>query len=811
VRYTQKYPEIIMILKFAIRTLSKRPFLNLVKILGLSLSLSGILLIVLFLKNELTYDCFHQKYKRIYRLTITDSKLPDEKHFARIPGAKFVPEMKDHFPEIENYVRLAPVRGDIIKFNENYIKVNEAFQCDSTFFKVFDAELVTGDPANILNNPGSIVVSQSFAKKIFGNTNPIGQILTLPEGQYYGKNIDLTIKGIMKDFPQSSHFHPEFIATPIDKSFLEGWAWSYILLTSNANPNQILSGFKNFYASYIGEKQEGTKKIAHLQNISAIHLYSDKLREIEANSSMSVIYTLSIAAFILLLIALTNYASLNTGMVPFSEKYLFIGRVSGSSGWMNLKYLFNEGILICIATFTISISMVALANLIIQKYFALNLFTGNMLWILSGIGLFGLLTLIVGILPFFNQVVYKIKPAVPYSSNSLPGKKGISKGLIVFQYSISISLIIAVFVIHRQTDYALKSRMGTESDNLICFEHVHSNVQNKFEIFKTELLKYSSVASVSGMLDPPGGEANDMFRFTMEDYVADKTKKDADIIGILPCDYSFANIFNLDFLGGTNFSEKNVDNDGSGEYIINESAMRRLHYTNPDKIIGKRFGLIFGDDKVKIPGGKIIGVVKDFHLSSIKKKIEPIVLFKRNALWLSNFVVLFKPGMEAKGVTDIKKVWTKMFPEYPLRYEYVGTMYKNIYKTELLQTRLLSIFTFIALFICTMGLLGLSLLTTQRRTKEIGIRKVNGAKVPEMMLLLNWDFIKWIMVSFVLATPFAYFAMNKWLENYAYKTALHWWIFAASGLLAIIISLLTVSVNSLKTATRNPVEALRYE
>jgi putative ABC transport system permease protein len=313
------------------------------------------------------------------------------------------------------------------------------------------------------------------------------------------------------------------------------------------------------------------------------------------------------------------------------------------------------------------------------------------------------------------------------------------------------------------------------------------------------------------MFEAPGGEANDMFQFKMEGYIKNETNKADNYIGIFPCDYSFATIFNLNFLGGNNFSEKNVDNEGSGEYIINESAMRRLHYTNPHEIIGKEFELITNIGDIKIPAGKIIGVVRDFHLSSIKKEIEPLVLFKRKDLWLINFVVSFRPGIREKALSDIKSVWTKLFPEYPFQYEYVSSMYENVYKTELLQAKLLSIFTFIALFICSMGLLGLSLLTTQRRTKEIGIRKINGARISEIMLMLNWDLLKWIIMSFVMAIPLAYFFMSKWLESFAYKTALNWWVFAFSGLTALFIAVITVSVQSWKASSRNPVEALRYE
>ena len=799
-----------MELKFAFRNLLKRPFLNLVKIIGLALSLSGILIIVLFLKNELTYDRFHKKSDRIYRLTITSSDILDGKHFARIPNPDYVPRMAEYFPEIENYVRLVPIMGGVIKLNENFIKVNEAFQCDSTFFDVFDTGLLAGNPENILDNPGSMVVSESFAKKVFGNENPVGKTLSLPEGQYYGKNIDFTIKGVMKDFPQNSHFHPELIVTPVDKGEFNRWAWTYLLLSPNANPNNIILGFKDFAAMQLGKKVAEIKTDAYLQNITDIHLRSDKLREIEPNSNMSVIITLSVAVLLLLFIAITNYVNLNIGMAVFSDKYLYISKVFGSSRWMKMKYYLSEGIIIAILSIVFCGLITSLAHITIQKHFALNLFKGNTPLILSVIVSFGLFSILSGILLLLREEIGNLRSILKPDTKYLK-RKGVSKSLIVLQYTISIALIVAVIVIRRQTNFALESSLGVKENNLICFENVHSNVQQKFELFKAELLKYKSIEFVSAMLEPPGGEANDMFQFTMEDYINNGINDAENKIGIFPCDFSFASIFNLHFLSGNNFSEKNEDNEGSGEFIINESAMRRLHYADPEKIIGKEFGLIFDDDAVKIPKGKIIGVVKDFHLSSIKKKIEPLVLFKRKDIWLLDFVVSFRPGMQAEGLSDIEHVWKKMFPEHLFQYEYVNSMYKNLYKRELLQARLLELFTVIALFICSMGLLGMSLLTTQRRTREIGIRKVNGAKIYQIMIMLNRDFIKWIVVSFIIAIPFAFLAMNKWLESFAYKITLSWWIFALAGLVAILIALITVSIQCWKAASVNPVEALKYE
>lgn len=313
------------------------------------------------------------------------------------------------------------------------------------------------------------------------------------------------------------------------------------------------------------------------------------------------------------------------------------------------------------------------------------------------------------------------------------------------------------------------------------------------------------------MFAPPGGEANDVFQFEMEGYISDETNDMDNMIGVFPCDYSFASIFNLDFLSGNNFSEIDQDTEGSGEYIINEAALKRLLYTNPNDIIGKEFGLIFSYGDLKLPNGKIIGVVKDFHFSSLKKEIEPLVLFKRKDLWISNLIVSFKPENKQAALRDIESVWTTLFENYPFEYEYIDAMYENVYKSELLQVKLLSGFTFIALFICSMGLLGMSLMVTQRRTKEIGIRKVNGARITQIMVLLNWDLLKWILISYIISIPIAYFAMIKWLDNFAYKTSLSWWIFALAGFIALFISIFSVSLISWKAAINNPVKALKYE
>ena len=797
-----------MLFQFVLRNLKKRPFLNFIKALGLALGLSGVLFITLFLKNELSYDAYHSKADRIYRFTVTDPTFFGENHFARIYQSEQIPGLADYFPEVESYVRLSPIKGGVMLHNERYYSVNEAFVCDSTFFNLFDANLLVGDKQTVLNAPGSMVVSESFARKVFGNENPIGQTMTIPAGQYYGNPSDFTIKGVMKDFPQNSHFHPDLITTP-DKGKISWWAYCYLLLHQKADPQTITSGYAGFLARESDKPANKIETKAYLQKITDIHLRSDKLREIENNGNMTNIYVLAIAALILLLISVSNFASLNLGMAGFNSKFISINRILGSTRNTNLKYFLTESLIIVGTSIVLTLLISVPANFIIEKQLGINLFRGNTAWSVLIIGLFCLLGILAGLLPVLKQNIRKI---YRQTSSSLLNTKSIfvSKGIIITQYSLAIMLIASVTVISRQTNFALNNSMGMKEDNIICFESVHANIQQKFEVFKAELLKNNSIESVSAMLEPPGGEANDMFQFEMEGFQKSEDKRQS-LIGVFPCDYSFAKLFGLNFLGGSNFSEKNLDTEGSGEYIINETALHYLNFTHASDAIGKDFKLISSAQGIEIPRGKIIGVVEDFHLSSMKKKVNPMVMFKRDKMWLINFVISYKPGMRSTALSDIRKVWNDLFPTYPFSYESVGAMYHKVYKTELLQARLLTIFTIISIFISSMGLLGISLLITQQRVKEIGVRKVNGARISEVLVLLNKSFVKWVLVAFVIATPIAWYAMSQWLTNFAYQTPLSWWIFALSGLLALGIALLTVSWQSWKAATQNPVEALRYE
>ena len=794
-----------------LRILRRHPFLNLIKVAGLMLAFSSMLLIALYMKHELSYDRFHSASDRIYRFTATSPTAFSGKHFARIWGARYIPELAETFPEVESFVRLSPVEGGLIQWKEKKIPMQQAFFCDSTFLKIFDARLLLGNPEEVLDSPSSLLISQSFAMKIFGDENPVGQMLIIPTGRMHGEPISFQVTGLMEDFPANSHFHPEFLASPADPSYLDGWAWTYFLLNPGAQPGGIIKGFKSFLADFGETDEDEVDYVAHLQPLTDIHLHSQKTREIEGNSNMGIIYSFTIAVLILLFIALVNYGNLNLGMLGYTDDFMFVGRVFGASRRQQLKYYVYEGWTILLLALLLSMALAFLSVIYVESHFNLDLLEGNALFILlivAGICLLGFAS---GFLPQ-AQAYFRTLLASARSTSGVPmRKRRLSKGLIVFQYCIAIVLIVSVLVIQRQTTYALQSGMGAENSGIICMKHTHSSIVEKFPEFKEALLQHTSIRHVSGMLEPPGGDANDMFRFSLEDYEPDESRPEDQRIGILPCDYSMPSLFGLWFIAGSNFSEKFSDAEGSGEYIINESALERLGYNQASEIIDREFQLFFHNDFIQIPSGRIIGVVEDFHLSSLKREIESLVIFKRDSMWIDNLLVSFNPRNLAQGLKDTEKTWEAMFPGHTFNYEFVDSMYHQVYLVERLQATLLLLFTLIALFICSMGLLGLSLLASQQRTKEVGIRRVNGAELTSIVRLLNWAFLKWVLLSYILAIPLAWLGMRRWLEAFAYKTGLSWWIFLLAGLIALILSAIPVSIQSWKVARRNPIEALRYE
>ena len=482
-------------IQMVLRNILKRPFLNMVKIVGMTLALTGVILIVLLIKYELSFDRFNSNPENIYRLTVTNPEFIGGKHFARTYNTSYMSDLKAKYPDIKNYVRLSRIGGGVLKLDDKYVKIKQAYVCDSTFFEMFNAPLIIGDKSNILAQPGSMILTESFAKKVFGKENPIGKTLTIPLGQYYGEETNFTIKGIMKDFPQNSHFHPELITTSVYNYEFNGWGWTYLLIAENSNIELLEQNISNVINKKFKRDEDDNKRIAHLQKLTQIHLNSHKLREMETNSNMMNIYVLSIAAIMLLSISMANYASLNLGMSQFSYKFLKTSNILGSSKRSIFNYFMIESIIGTIITLSLTFLVLFPVNIWVQKYFNLYLFSSNLKLIIIISIIFSFLVILTGILPFVKNIILRTFSFIGKSEGFHFNNNTSGKTMIVVQYAFSVILIVAVLVISIQTRYALKNSIGVEENNVLCMEKVHQGVQKNFELFKEELLSMQAETS----------------------------------------------------------------------------------------------------------------------------------------------------------------------------------------------------------------------------------------------------------------------------------------------------------------------------
>ena len=742
----------------------------------------------LFVKNELSYDTFHSKSDQIFRVTTIDEALGVSSNNVGITNPRMTIDAKAEIPEVTLSTRLLTQGRTRIENGDDVIYAEDAKYIESSFFDVFDFELVGPQSKEKFEAPRKLILNESLAKKTFRDEDPIGKTLSLPAGHFNPEKMDIIVSGVIKDFSEQSHFHPNLLVMPgPDK--IGGWAYTYLLLSPKGNPQVVEDKISQKFTELYSEDDQNEMPVnAYLMHIRELHLNSNLLREIEPNGSMNSIYVFSIAALILLYISLSNFTNLNIGMAVYLRKFLALNQLLGSSKRIIINYFFIESfIIVCCAVCIALVSCIPI-NSILFEYYQINLLQGNLKFALGIILVFGIFGILAGVQPVIANRFenYTLGDRLKGSSTFYR-----HKFMLISQFVMAIVLLVGVIVISEQTGFALKNSMAADKNNVVCIPTVHSEVQKDFGLFKAELLRQNAIISVSAMMDAPGGETHDMFPYIMEDLPEEASHKN--YIGVFACDYSFADVFGFTFLSGKNFSSNNRDEMEKGEYIINETALNYLGFQDADAVIDKAFGLLSPIEGVHLPMGRIIGVVKDFHLSGLQTKVEPLVLFKRADSWLGNIVVAYNPKLKTEALKNVNSVWSSLFPTYPLEYLEVSSIYKSVYKTELWQRNLIIIFTIISVFVCAMGLIGLSLMVSRRRFKEIGIRKVNGAKISEILFLLNKDFLNWLAIAFVLATPFAFLAANKWLEAFAYKIPMSWWMFVSAGLITTFITIITVS------------------
>ena len=793
----------------------------LINAVGLSSAFSCVLIIFIYTSQQLSYDKFHSKSGRIYRMTVDTNRGAISIHPARVYGD--TQKLLSKYPAIENMVRIVPFRNAIVKIGEQKFYSRNAYSTDSSFFKIFDFKILAGSPENAFSQPGRAFICRSLALTYFGSIDVAGRKITILHQQDNDPKV-YTIDGVMEDFPRNSHFHAELLTSFTSDNDRTTWAYTYLLIKKGADVDALRSTIQHNWETE--NKSNDSVPILYLQKLTDIHLFSQKTVEMEKNGDIRSIILLVSCTVLILFIAFINYLNLSRVQLIARMKSVKIKLINGASKWTVGWEIIQESLLLSVFSILIGFFI---ADWLGESLKISVLQSGR----IFGIGIictgFIVSIALLAVFPLYSsKIIYDIKMTGKQESlYSFP---------LVMQFTLAIVAIASTLVLNRQIDFINSKHPAAQNANMVVIADNPWQSVQRYDLIKTELLKNSSIANVTAAMEDPGSDILDAVGFEMEGVA----KKEGQSINIFTTDSNFFRSLGIHPLAGTTElgftpsqqwesdavdlsnlrQSQNADKQKLAElerkvgnyrekYILNQSALKLLGINKPDDAIGKRFRLNFFLPDL-FPEGEIVGVVPDFHYTDLHSPEKPLAIAPRK-LFNYCFIISINPLQRREALNTIGSTWQKINPEFPFQYEYITDSYRKVYAGEYAQTRALSLFALISIILSSLGIFAMAAFSMQHRVKEIGIRKINGAMISEILTMLNKSFVSWIAIAFIIATPISWIAMHKWLENFAYKTELSWWIFALAGLLALGIALLTVSWISWRAATRNPVEALRYE
>ncbi len=804
--------------KIMLRNIAKYKGYSVINIAGLAIGMACCILILLWVKDEISYDRYHEKANRIYRLAFSGNIGGSEYRTAAV-AAPTASALINDFPEVEQATRLyVPYRqaDRFIRYEDKTFKETKIAFADANFFDIFTIHLTDGSPKEALANPNSIIISELMATKYFSDEDPLGKIIGMDDVA------DFKVTGVFKTIPSNSHFHFDFIASlssleeSRDPWWLNNLAFrTYILLRGGVDYNVLEAKFPNMIKKYItpmfkqlyGEDHGDLTEIGmrlkySLQPLREIHLHSNLLMEFEPNGDIRYIYVFSSIALFILLIACVNFMNLSTARSANRVKEVGIRKVVGSAHWQLILQFLMESTFLSLVALAIALLLV---NFVIPYF---NYLSGKELTFfdLTNKTIFSSLFIIMiavgfiaGSYPAFFLSSFKPISVLKNKFFKASGSLNLRNVLVLFQFAISIILIFGTVIILQQLHYIENKKLGFNKEQVLII-HDTRTLGSKVHTFKQELLQNPQVVSVSvtGFL-PVTSE-----RLTDGMHPDGIYRENGTLIQRWLVDFDYIKTMGMEIIQGRNFSTS--FRSDSTAVIINESAVKHFGWDNP---IGKRIGDYTAPPNAVIQDWTVIGVVKDFHYESLRNQIAPLGLFISSSTNMVSIRLNIKDF--SKTIQWIKEKWQRFTHGQPFEYSFLDDRFEQMYLNESKLGKIFGIFTVLAIFIGCMGLFGLTVYSAEKRTKEIGIRKVLGASISEMVVLLAKEYTKWILLANLFALPIAHYAMNKWLQNFAYRIAISWWMFFLAGMLALGIALLTVSYQSIKAALANPVESLRYE
>lgn len=800
--------------KIAFRYLSKNKLYSFINIAGLAIGLASFILIMVYVNHERSYDTFEgsEYVHRVYM----DALEGDEFVAADAQTSNLIgPTLKQEFPEVLEQVRLYRFDKVTFKFDNRIFEESNGSMVDATYFDVFNYTLLKGNKKTALKEPYTIVLTQSFAKKIFGTQNPLQKNL---DAFYGGEKVVLTVTGILKDIPQYTHMKTKFLISmksygtwfASDEEKVPNWSHCnfFTYLKTDKNVNSQLLKSKVIATDFEDDEDERY----NIEPLEDIHLYSNKPYEAETNGSITRVKFLSAIAFIILILSWLNYINLSTTKSLERAKEVGIRKVAGAQRPQIIIQSLTESIVlnflaICIAIILVMGSISAYNN---RTGSELVLQLETIIKMLPALGFIVLGVILAGLYPAFLLSSYNPSRALKGKIRTSASGLNIRKGLIIMQFMATIVLLIGTLVVSKQINFLQEQPIGANLDRIVTFkgeflsDASDSLVRSNYRTLQAELAKLPFVKSTARAQSFPGDGYESLSSFIGINYPNGKPDDRTNFYNY-QVDSDYFDVLGIKFLAGNNF-KSNAEGENN-KVIINEEAMRKMEIYNPEEAINKTVKF-FGRDWI------IDGVIEDYHHFGLKIGVSPMIMMYGNSS--NNLLVKFDASVASnagytKVIGQVESKWANLFPDRTFNYEFLDKKFEAQYNDDEQFNKLFRVFTLLAVFIACLGLFGLTSYTCIQRRKEIGVRKVNGASVTQILSLLNKDFIYWVSIAFVLAVPIAWYAMNTWLSNFAYKTNLSWGVFVLAGIAVMGVALLTVSWQTFRAAINNPVEVLRDE
>ena len=797
--------------KTALRNIKKYKGYSIINIAGLALGMASCILIFSYVLYELSFDRYHENADRIYRLGLR-GRMGEKEVSIAMSNAPTAPTLIEEYPEVENAVRFYTVPKTLVEYGDKHFYDEGILYADETVFDVFSWPMLKGNPNTALTTAYSVVITAEIAEKYFGDEDPMNKTIRFNDQE------DYTVRGVIDNIPLNSHFRFNMLCSfetmyAQNKEHMEGWVpfnyTTYILLREGQDYKALEDKFPVFIEKHMMSVQQALGGALEylLQPMTQIHLHSILEYDFSDHSDITYIYIFIAIAVFILLIACINFMNLATARSSKRAQEIGLRKTFGSSRGKLLVQFLSETMLYSLFAFLLAMTIACFILPIFSSISgrSLSLHYSEFPWFLPGLIL---LTVFVGLAAgsYPALMLSSFQPARIFKGRVKTGGSGLRfrNGLVVFQFAISIFLIIGTGTIVDQLYYMKNKRLGFDKEHVVVLRIRRSRIQQSVRSFKTTLERFHGIASVAVTNHVPV-ELTSTDACVPDGYPEGQSSI---LIRSMAADEDLIPTLKLELAAGRNFSKEIATDEGEA-VIINETAVERFGWDDP---VGESIHFRTGSGLDERDPKTVIGVVKDFHIQSLHRPIEPLYISNNVHQMAPNYLLVrIRAGSIPSTLAFLKKTWQRTDPDRPFDYSFLDDRLDSLYRAEVKLRTIFSYFTGFAIFIACLGLFGLASFTAEQRTKEIGVRKVLGSSIAGVTLLLVKDFTKWVVLANIVAWPIAYYVLQKWLQNFAYRIDLHLWTFFISGILALLIALFTVSFQAIRAARANPVEALRYE